>query len=316
MIISASRRTDIPAFYASWFVDRLKKGEICTRNPVNHRQVTRYLFSPETIDAIVFWTKDPENLMPYLDEIDWMGYRYYFQFTLTPYGKELEKNLRDKGEIVRTFQRLSTRIGKERVVWRYDPIIYNDSMGLVYHVDHFTELCEQLAGYTDTCVLSFVDLYYKNEAAVKAGLLRTISPEEMEETCLAFSQIAKLYHLRLETCCEGMDFSSHGVYPASCIDKDRLEKVCGYPLDLRPDSGQREFCHCYRSVDVGTYNTCPHGCVYCYASYSAKLIQEHCSNQSMDSPILAGGLPAEGQIITKQAVSNRLPTDQLSLFSL
>lgn len=314
MILSASRRTDIPAFYSQWFINRLRAGEVYIRNPMNHRQVTRLLFSPETVDCIVFWTKDPENMLPLLPQIDQLGYRYYFQYTLTPYGGELEPGLRGLEQRVDTFIRLSKLLGRERVVWRYDPIVFNSSWGFIQHVDAFTELCQRLAPYTDTCVISFVDLYYKNEPAAKAGLLRPIAEEEMHETCQAFAQIAAHHHLTVRTCCEALDFTPDGVLPGSCIDKERLEKVCGFPLALKPDSGQRDYCHCFRSTDVGTYNTCPHGCVYCYAAFSAKLVASNRAAYDPDAPLLCGTLSGTENITVREAKSSREFLEQLSLF--
>lgn len=315
MILSASRRTDIPAFYAQWFLNRLRAGEVYVRNPMNHRQVTRLLFSPESIDCIVCWTKDPENMLPLLPQIDAMGYRYYFQYTLTPYGRELESGLRGQEERIDTFVKLSRMLGRERVVWRYDPIVFNGSWGFIQHVDAFTQLCQRLAPYTDTCVISFVDLYYKNEPAVKAGLLRPIEEAEMHETCQAFAQIAAHHHLALRTCSEALDFTADGALPGSCIDRDRLEKVCGYALNLKPDSGQRDHCRCYRSTDVGTYNTCPHGCAYCYAAFRPKLVAANRAAYDPDAPLLCGTLTGSETLTVREARSDRKPPEQqLSLF--
>lgn len=123
MILSASRRTDIPCYYSEWFINRLKAGYVFTRNPMNHAQISRINLSPDIVDCIVFWTKDPANMLDRLHILDEIGYKYYFQFTLTPYGKEIECSLREKSQIIETFIKLSETIGKDKVLWRYDPII-------------------------------------------------------------------------------------------------------------------------------------------------------------------------------------------------
>ena len=158
MIISVSRRTDIPSYYSEWFFNRLKDGYAYVRNPMNPHQISEVSLSPDVVDGIVFWTKNPTPMLNRLDELQ--DYTYYFQFTLTPYGVDIEKNIPSKNKIViPTFQKLSTLIGKDRVIWRYDPILLNDKYTLQYHMKYFRVLCDKLAGYTEKCTISFLDLY-------------------------------------------------------------------------------------------------------------------------------------------------------------
>ena len=154
MILSASRRTDIPCFFGEWFMRRLGAGYALVRNPMNRAQISRVPLTPDVVDCIVFWTKDPERFLPHLDELDRLGYSYYFQFTLTPYGRDVERNLRPKPEIEETFLRLSRRIGAERTVWRCDPILLTDGFGVQRHKEEFLRLCERFEGHTDTVTLS------------------------------------------------------------------------------------------------------------------------------------------------------------------
>lgn len=261
MILSASRRTDIPACFSHWFLERLYAGEVFTRNPVNGR-LTRVPLSPQWVDAIVFWTKDPAPMLPLLEHIDALGYRYLFQFTLTPYGREWEPGLRDKEDIEETFRMLSRRIGSQRVLWRYDPILLGESVDLAFHKARFARLCQALSGYTHRVTLSFVDDYpflWKK---------RFRSPDEEERKALMFymGQLAPQYGIEPVTCCE-KDYTNYGVGKGSCIDKKQLEALCGAPLTLKPDAGQRKGCGCVQSVDIGAYRTCKNGCVYCYANH-------------------------------------------------
>lgn len=159
MILSVSRRTDIPRWYSEWFLRRLRAGEVLVRNPYRPGQLRRVPLSPAVVDAIVFWTKDPAPLLPRLDELDGMGYRYLFQFTLTPYGPEIEPGLRDKRAIVETFQALGRRLGRGRVLWRYDPILFTDAIGLAWHEARFRKLCKVLSPFTDQVTVSFLDPY-------------------------------------------------------------------------------------------------------------------------------------------------------------
>jgi hypothetical protein len=264
VIISASRRTDIPAFYTDWMLARLRAGQVMTRNPFNPAQTKLVSLRREDVDCIVFWTKDPAPLLERLGEVEEGGWPFYFQFTLTPYGKGLEANLRDKGEIEETFLALSKRIGRERVRWRYDPIILNGELDVPYHRREFTRLCQRLGNATEHVVISFVDNYAK----VKTDKIRPISPEEMGELAGSFSRIAKGYGLTVHACCEAMDLAEYGIAPSSCIDGELIRRITGSPLALKPDRNQRPGCGCVASVDIGVYNTCGNGCVYCYANYS------------------------------------------------
>lgn len=261
MILSVSRRTDIPACFPGWFLERLRAGNVLVRNPFS-RRLTKVALSPETVDAIVFWSKDPAPLMPFLTEIDQMGYRYLFQFTLTPYGKEWEPGLRDKSAVVKTFQELSLRLGPSRVLWRYDPILLGDGVDMDYHKRHFSRLCRDLSGYTDQVTVSFVDQY----ASLLKKPFRSPNGPEREELAAYIGKTAPQWGMAPAACCEAADYTAFGIGRASCIDKTRLESLCGAALHLRPDTGQRKGCGCVQSVDVGAYQTCRNGCVYCYAN--------------------------------------------------
>ena len=160
MIISASRRTDIPNYYSEWFFNRIKEGYVLVRNPMNISQVSKISLSPDVVDGIVFWTKNPLPILDRLEEL--REYTYYFQFTLTPYGKDVEPNVPSKNDlIIPSFRKLSERIGKERVVWRYDPILFNDKYTMDYHVKYFKTLAAKLHAYTEKCIVSILDFYQK-----------------------------------------------------------------------------------------------------------------------------------------------------------
>lgn len=276
MILSASRRTDIPCCYSEWFINRLKAGFVLVRNPFNFTRISRIPLTPELVDCIVFWTKDADNMLPYLDMLDAMGYAYYFQFTLTPYDKNIERRLRDKEEIVNTFRILSKRIGRERVVWRYDPIILDQVYNMAYHKEHFLRLCESLSSHTEQVVISYLDLYKKQ----MKGSFREAHPEEIAELSGYIGKTAKAYGLRVSACCEKIDLKKYGIESASCIDRSLLERVCGTPLAIPPDKNQRAGCGCCESIDIGAYHTCGNGCLYCYASEEGRAAKYICDPHS------------------------------------
>ena len=169
MILSVSRRTDIPNYYSEWFYNRIKEGYLYVRNPMNAHQISKIILSPEVVDCIVFWTKNPEPMFSRLDELD--AYQYYFQFTLTGFGNDIECNVPHKKEhMIPVFQKLAKRIGKQKMIWRYDPIIFTDKYTPEYHLKAFRQIAEELNGYTSKCVISFVDIYTKNRKKLTAAI--------------------------------------------------------------------------------------------------------------------------------------------------
>ena len=279
MIISASRRTDIPAYYSEWMVNRLHTGSAEVRNPMNWNQVSKVDLSPDAVDCIVFWTKDPKNMLLRLREIDELGYKYYFQFTLTPYGKDIEPGLRDKEDIIKTFKELSSMIGPERIVWRYDPVVLNSFINEDWHIQRFRELCDSLEESTDECMMSFVDMYPKLRKAERNGLLRQITADEKTSIFNIFNDIACEHGIKVKTCCE------QGTDNGRCVDSERIERIIGRIPSTQGKVNQRELCNCAKSIDIGAYDSCASGCVYCYAnrnhSTSALNLQGHDPLKSM-----------------------------------
>lgn len=297
MIISASRRTDIPGYYSEWFINRLKEGSVLIRNPMNYAQISRIQLSPEVVDCIVFWTKDPEPILERLPLIDRMGYRYYFQFTLTPYGRDLEPELRDKEDILKTFIKLSNTIGRERVLWRYDPVILNDHYTVGYHTNKIYELFQNLSDYMEACTISFVDLYQKFKLSNQ--ILREITEEEMHQLASVFSEAGKHFGITVRACCERLDLSRYGISSASCIDLKTIERVCGYRIDGRKDTNQRPGCGCIQSIDIGSYNTCRNGCIYCYGNAGRTSAQKNYEHHNPNSELLIGTV-REDEIIRQR----------------
>jgi hypothetical protein len=266
MIFSASRRTDIPAFYGQWLVNRLRQGEAAVRNPVNPRQVTVFRFDAMSVDCIVFWTKNPAPFLRYLPEIDSLGYKYYFQFTLTAYRNDIERNI-DKSGVIDTFMELSSRIGKEKVLWRYDPILINERYSAAFHAESFDFLAEKLRGYTEKCVISFVDPYPFLKDTFAALHIAEPADGEMEAMAQKLCEIAGKYTpaLRIAACSEKIDLGKYGVERGKCIDDELIARITGKSLAYRKDPSQRKACGCALSRDLGTYGTCFHDCAYCYA---------------------------------------------------
>ncbi len=291
---------------------------------MNPHQVSKILLSPELIDCIVFWTKNPEPMFARLHELK--NYAYYFQFTLTGYGGDMEPNVpHKKNHMISVFRRLADMVGSSRVVWRYDPILFNDIYTEAYHIQAFGQIAEALSGYTHRCVISFVDIYAKNKAAMKALGIRqdvscgwNISDRQTEDDGYMTSDnglnklkifagklgyMARQYGMEITTCAEEMDLSDCGIGHSSCIDRDLVEEITGYTIEAGKDKNQRASCGCVESIEVGAYHTCLNGCRYCYANDSLERVQRNYKRYDVDSPLLCGRI-GEGDKVTDRKMKS------------
>ncbi len=307
MIISASRRTDIPAFYSPWLLDRLRAGTVMVRNPFNPNQVSQVILDSRTVDGLVFWTKNPAPMLPHLAEIDRLGYQYYFQFTITPYGQDLEPNVPAKAEVIATFIQLAKLIGPERVLWRFDPMILTPTYTAMDHLQQFESLAAQLQGSTRCCTISFLTLYAKCQRNLRG--IKLDSPNITDKIIFIgqMAAIASKYGINLYACCDPLLQEQGGVAAARCIDDQMLAQILGHSLRVKKATGQRPGCGCAASIDIGAYNTCPHGCRYCYANSNAQVAARNYGGHDPDSPLLTGTLTGCETITRKVLHSCRSP---------
>lgn len=313
MILSVSRRTDIPGYYAEWFYNRIKEGFVCVRNPMNPHQVSEIRITPDVVDCIVFWTKNPLPMMERLDELK--AYPYYFQFTLTGYGKDVEANLPDKKtELLPIFQKLSEKIGRERVIWRYDPIFFSNRYTVEYHLETFREFAQVLNGYTEKCVISFLDLYAKIKKNMEGLSYLELEEGDLRTFAKQINQIANQNHISVGSCAEKIDLEDCGIVHNCCIDKELIERLIGCKLKVGKDNNQREECGCVESIDIGTYDTCRNGCAYCYANSSVKNVEGNAAKYDPASPLLCGGIEKEDKVTQRKVTS--LKETQLSIFDV
>lgn len=311
MILSVSRRTDIPNYYSEWFYNRIKEGYLYVRNPMNAHQISKIILSPEVVDCIVFWTKNPEPMFSRLDELD--AYKYYFQFTLTGFGNDIECNVPHKKEhMIPVFQKLAGKIGKEKVIWRYDPIIFTDKYTPEYHLRAFQQIAGELKGFTSKCVISFVDIYTKNKKNMNAMNSYSLPEEELAAFAAQIASMAKDNDIRVASCAEAIDLSACGIEHNCCIDRELIEQIIGYKIRADKDKNQRKECGCVESVEIGTYNTCKNGCAYCYANYCRESVLQNSRLYDVNSPLLCGNI-SEDDKITERAVKV-LKESQLSLW--
>lgn len=298
MIISASRRTDIPAFYSKWFMERIRQGYYIKVNPFNSKQRKIVSLRQEDVDCIVFWTKYPKLLMEGLYLLDEWNYRYYFQFTLNDYPQVIEPHLPSIYSRINVFQQLSKQIGKEKVIWRFDPIIYSSITPLEYVKERFEYIASELQGYTNRVVISFVDLYGKTKNRFKNleqkyritfyDLLDEKKRLQLYQFANDLSTIAKKYGLEIYSCAERVDLETVGIQHGACIDLRLIEDIFCHSLKGKKDPYQRKECLCAASEEMGIYDTCPYYCSYCYATRSEKTVQKNLEKHNWQSPLLVG----------------------------
>ncbi len=271
MIISVSRRCDIPAFAGDWFMERLRSGEVDVANPFRPGPGRRVSLRREDVDAIVFWSRDPRPFLRHLPEIDRRGYPYYFLLTVTGYPRLLEPATPGVEEAVAFFRELAARIGRRRVVWRYDPVIFTPETGHGFHADNFSRLALLLAPFASRVIVSFFDPYARalrrlREAGIDASGA-TGTTEQQAGLLERFAAVASGSGLEIQSCAESTQENA-SVNPGKCIDEALLNELFGLDLSYRKDPAQRKLCLCQQSVDIGSYGTCRHGCLYCYARFS------------------------------------------------
>ncbi len=307
MIVSASRRTDIPAFYSEWFINRIREGYVLNKNPFNANQIKKIILTPYQVDAIVFWTRNPKPLMKYLDELNKRGFNYYFQYTITGYPRELEKHTPHPMKAIDTFIELSEKIGKEKVIWRYDPIIFTEYTPFEEHIRLFEKISQHLENKTNKVVISFADPYKKITKKLESVQYQDIleNKSKLYELVKQISEIAKSRNMFVESCSEEIDLDYCGIKHGKCIDDELIEKLFNTNLHIGKDKNQRKECGCVQSIDIGMYNTCSHGCTYCYATFSDSTVEKNKLLHNPQSPLLIGNLEELNSEVIKNIMSEQ-----------
>jgi len=276
-IISASRRTDLPAFYSEWFMRRIRAGYLKVRHPFSQKELTISL-RPENVVAIVFWTKNFQPLLKHLNELEERGFLYLIHYTITGLGSSFEPRVPEPERAIELFQKLGEKIGKKRIFWRFDPIILTEKIGEEETLKRFEKLLFQLKDYTERVYFSFLELYARVKRRIqyyeKETGDRVLEPslEQKRKIAQTLKELALSQGLSLYACCEP-ELVEFGVEQAHCIDARLISELSGkiFPSKISPS---RRFCGCYYSLDIGAYDTCPHLCWYCYANSHPRLVRK------------------------------------------
>lgn len=282
MILNVSGRTDIVAFYTNWFINRYKEGYIDVRNPFYKKQVSRIYF--DDVDLILFCTKNPKPIIPYLTEIK---KEIVFHITITPYKKDIEPNV-DKNQLIESVKKISEILGRDRIFIRYDPIFINEKYTLKYHIKAFERLCFLLSGYTNHIIISFLDDYKNVRKNIKELNPKTLTKEDYEAIGKNFFEIADKYHMSIQTCAEEETLFEYGFIKEDCMSKEFAKKITGKNYKKGTFRGKK--CQCVEMVDIGVYNTCSHFCKYCYANFDESEVEKNKLEHDKTSSLLIGTL--------------------------
>ncbi|MBP5279617.1 MAG: DUF1848 domain-containing protein [Erysipelotrichaceae bacterium] len=308
MILNTGNRTDIPAFYSKWFMNRIHEGFVLVRNPNVHNQVIKYDLDPKNIEALIFCSKNPEPMLRYMDELK--RYRMFWFVTITSYGKDIEPNVPDKNEVIDTFQKLSDKIGHRCMSWRYDPVFLSDKYSMDYHFKVFEAMAERLDGYTDQVVISYIDLYEKTKRNFPEA--REVDREKQIEMTKYFVEVAGNHHMKVRLCHESEELAAYGADVSGCLSKEVLEEALGEKLIIRKKPEARQGCACLLNNDIGAYNSCGHLCRYCYANYDSYLVKQNMAKHDPDSPLLIGNI--EKDDVIKESRQESVIDERISLF--
>ena len=311
MIINTGQRTDIPAFYSKWFINRIKEGYVLVRNPYNPNLVTKFKLDPNVVDVIGFCTKNPKPMFEYLDELKPFGQFWYI--SITGFEDDLEPNVPKIDEVINDFKYLSNKVGKDSIAWRYTPIIINDKYTKERHIKTFEYIASKLSGYTNLVTFGFLDIYPKLEK--NHPELKDTDDLTKIEITKEFIKIAKKYNLELRLCSKEKWLKEYGVDIQGCMRLEDYERAIGKKLVIKKRMDARKnYCACLISNDIGMYNTCPHLCKYCYANGDKKLIIDNYMKHDPNSPLLIGNITEKD--IIKDANQESFINSQLTIFNI
>lgn len=311
MILNTGARTDTVQYYSQWLLKRFAEGYVYTRNPLFSHKVTKYELSPDKIDAVLFCSKNYKPILPRLHEIT-DKYRTYFHYTITAYGKDVEPFVPSIDESIKTLTALSKQVGKQRVAWRYDPVLLTEKYTVDAHAETFTHMAERLAPHVDRCIFSFVEMYKKLETNMPEII--PLTDGDKNRLAEILGGIAERYGMRIQTCGTDGDYTKFGIARSGCATLEILGAANGCVFKDLKHRGLRQGCHCIESRDIGAYDTCPNGCKYCYANKSPQRARDNYKQHNPDSPLLSGELQPDDEVTQGNQTSLLLAAKQLSLF--
>ncbi len=315
MIINTGARTDSIQYYSNWLIKRFEEGFVYSRNPLFPDKVTRYELNPDVVDCVIFCSK---NYAPILNNITKITSKFntYFHYTITAYGKDVEPGVPSIEESVETLKKLSNIVGKQKVAWRYDPVLLTEKYTVEMHLATFEKMAKELASYVDRCIFSFVEMYQKAKVNMPEIIPFTSSDKDM--LAKSFGEIASKYNLLIQTCGTNGDYSKYNIHQSGCITLDIIGKANGVKFKNMKHKGVRQGCHCIESRDIGAYDTCLNGCKYCYANKNPKKAFENYKFHDKNSPLLIGHIKDTDEVaqsLQESYIQKDIAKVQISFFN-
>lgn len=287
MMINTGGRTDTVQYYTDWLMKRFEEGYVLSRNPLFPNKVTRYELTPEMVDCVVFCSKNYAPILPHIDKIA-DRFPIYCHYTITAYGKDIEPGVPSIEQSIDTLLELSRTIGKEKIAWRYDPVLLTTEYTIERHLETFEQMASRLSGHVDRCIFSFVEMYKKLEYNMSEIIPFTTA--DMERLAEGLGGIAKRYDLTIQTCGTNGDYSRYGIKASGCMTLDILGTANQLAFRNLKHKGMRQGCHCIESRDIGAYDTCLNGCKYCYANKNPDIAVQNHKLHDKNSPLLLGSV--------------------------
>ena len=294
MIINTGGRTDTVKYYTEWLLNRFSEGYVLSRNPLFPNKITRYELTPDSVDCVIFCSKNYQPILPRLHELT-ERFHTYFHYTITAYGKDIEPGVPSITESIQTLITLSKLVGKQRIAWRYDPVLLTKEYTIQKHLETFENMARALSPYIDRCIFSFVEMYKKLEYNMPE--LIPLSQQDIEILAQGLGSIAQKYGILIQTCGTNGDFSHYGIQKSGCMTLDIIGKANNILFKDLKHKGSRQGCHCIASRDIGAYDTCMNGCKYCYANKNTKKAFENFKYHNVKSPLLLGEVKPSDTII-------------------
>ena len=294
MILNTGSRTDIVQYFSDWLLKRFEEGVVYRRNPLYPCKVTRYELSPDKIDVVLFCSKNYKPILPRLHEIT-DKYNTYFYYTITAYGTDIEPGVPSIDESITTLIELSKIVGKNKVAWRYDPILFTEKYGIKQHSKTFEYIARKVAPYIDRCIFSFVGMYKQ----LYYNMPEIIPMTENDKTNIVavLGSVAKKYKIQIQTCATDVDYFIYGIKSSGCVTLDILGKANSIKFKKIKHKGMKKGCHCIVNRDIGAFETCQNGCRYCYANKHPEKSKENFKQHNPNANILIGEVKPTDEIV-------------------
>ncbi len=311
MIINTGSRTDTVQYYTEWLIKRFKEGCVYSRNPMFPNKVTRYELNPDVVDCVVFCSKNYEPILPYIKTIT-DKFNTYFYYTITAYGKDVEPNVPDIDKSIETLIKLSSIVGRQRIAWRYDPILLTEKYTKNIHYKTFNYMAQKLSPHIDRCIFSFVEMYQKLTTNMPEIIL--LSDKDKNEIAKNIGAISKKYNMKIQTCATKENYEQFGILSSGCMTSEILGKANNIKFRKLKHSGNRKGCNCMENRNIGDYNTCPNGCKYCYANQNPEIALANYKKHTPNSPLILGDLLNTDEIQSGNQKSFIITCEQKKLF--